>query len=181
MGCAQGRNASAGALRTLWAICYLGAETMSTPTKCERCGGQIHASLEDARDCLLMAGVGRPPATIYVAKALARAACHCGVVSDYPHESKCGDCDAPHAHPGTHECVDRHACDVRFFEAQLEERDRDIQRTSDALDGANERVAELRACLDGLLGLREHFGWRCLTHRADGCDCWWCEAARLTE
>lgn len=52
----------------------------------------------------------------------------CGVVSDYPHDSKCHYCDAPHAHPGTRECIETSACEVRFLEAQLEERDRDHQR-----------------------------------------------------
>lgn len=42
----------------------------------------------------------------------------CGVVSDYPHESKCVDCGAPHAHPGTRECWETSACEVRILEQQ---------------------------------------------------------------
>lgn len=51
---------------------------------------------------------------------------------------------------------------------------------------ATEQVADLRACLAGLLGLRDRLGWQCLTHsrtrvEAGTCDCWWCEAERLTK
>lgn len=75
----------------------------------------------------------------------------CNTHSDYPHDSVCGDCGAHHAHPGTRECVDRHACDVRWLTDQIEELSIDHQNTVTTLDARVGADRDLVRAVDVLL------------------------------